>query len=96
MRPFLTVLFLCFLSIPAMAAPHDLVIKVNGLVCDFCAQSIKHMFGKQDGVTDVSVDLDNGTVLVDLKDGQTIPDDTIAKIITDSGFSIVDIARTSQ
>ena len=70
---------------------HDVVVKVDGMVCDFCAQSIKKVFGKQDSVKDIFVDLDTGEIIVDLKDGQSLDDETITKLVTDSGYTINEI-----
>lgn len=86
-----------FLAIPAHAGHtpdgigHDVAINVNGLVCDFCAQSIKTLFGKQAGVSAVHVDLDHGLVTLDLDDGASLNDDVITKIMTDSGYTVTGI-----
>ena len=40
----------------AVAGP-DVVVKVNGLVCDFCARSLEKTFRKTGKVAGVSVDL---------------------------------------
>lgn len=99
---FLTALATAMLSFPAAASHspdgtgHDIAIKVNGLVCDFCAQSIKTLFGKQAGITNVGVDLDHGLVTLDLENGTTIGDDVITGIITDSGYTITDISYAKK
>ena len=72
---------------------HDVTISVNGMVCDFCAQSVKKVFGKQDAVNAISVDLDSGSIIVDLKDGKTLDDSVIEQLITDAGYSITNISR---
>lgn len=82
---------------PAMAEPAPgeiLVAKVNGLVCDFCAQSIRKTFGKEDAVQKVHVDLSKGEVRVDLKPGKSMDDAVIEKLIRKSGYSLVSIDRT--
>lgn len=95
MTKFLTVFTALFLftAMPAMAATekvvqHDVTISVSGMVCDFCAQSIKKVFGKQDSVETVDVNLDDGEILVDLKDGQKLDHDTITKLVTDAGYTV--------
>ena len=67
---------------------HDVTITVDGMVCDFCAQSIKKVFGKEDAVKDVFVDLDNGEIIVDLKEGQTLDHDVMTKLVVDSGYTV--------
>ncbi|MEM8986763.1 MAG: heavy-metal-associated domain-containing protein [Pseudomonadota bacterium] len=67
---------------------------VNGLVCDFCAQAVKKVFGKQAAVDAVDVDLSVGVIRVAMKPGQTLDDEVIGKLIRDSGYSLVSIERT--
>ena len=72
---------------------HTVVAKVNGLVCDFCAQALRKVFKKEDAVETISVDLDAGEVRVFLKDGQNLSDERLAKLIRKSGYSLVDISH---
>lgn len=96
MKKLLTLALLATLSVPALAADPaagnpELKIKVNGLVCDFCAQSIEKVFRKQEAVNDIKVDLDNGEITVDLKDGQSLADEKVTQLITDAGYTVTDI-----
>ncbi len=70
-----------------------IVAKVNGLVCDFCAQALKKVFKKEEGVKDLTVDLDAGEVRIALKEGGEISDETVAKLIRKSGYSLVSTER---
>jgi len=72
---------------------HTIVAKVNGLVCDFCAQALKKVFKKEDAVETINVDLDAGEVRVFLKDGQNLSDERLTKLIRKSGYSLVDITH---
>lgn len=74
---------------------HDVVVKVDGMVCDFCAQSLKKVFLKEDAVSAIDVDLDNGEVIVDYKDGQTLSHDTITKLIVDAGYTVSGMTHAS-
>lgn len=69
----------------------DVIVKVDGMVCDFCAQSIQKVFGKQESVEQTFVDLDKGEIIVDLKDGQQLDDETITKLVVDSGYNVTEI-----
>lgn len=76
------------------AACEDTInVKVDGLVCDFCARALEKVFGKRDDVEGIKVDLDNGNVVVAMKPGQTIDDTTLTKLITDSGYNVRAIER---
>ena len=68
-------------------------IKVNGLVCDFCARSLEKVFLKRNDVAGISVDLGKGSVVVAMKPGLTIDDTTLTKLITDSGYNVSAIQR---
>jgi len=80
----------------AMAEPGGgeiLIANVNGLVCDFCAQSVHKIIGKEDAVQKVHVDLSRGQVRIDLKPGKTLDDAAIEKLIRKAGYSLVSIDR---
>ena len=72
---------------------NTVTVHVNGLVCDFCAQALKKVFSKEDAVDHISVDLDNSVVTVYQKDGQTIDNATLEKLVTDSGYNVTGIDR---
>lgn len=76
-----------------VAAKDKVTVRVNGLVCDFCARALEKVFSKRDEVAGIKVDLDAGEVLVAMKDGQTIDDATLTALITDSGYNVTAIER---
>lgn len=67
--------------------------KVNGMVCDFCARAVTKVFGKEDAVDSVHVDLDNGEIHVTLKTGSALSDERVASLVKKSGYDLVSIAR---
>ena len=67
--------------------------KVNGMVCDFCARAVTKVFGKQDAVENVHVDLDNGEIHVTLKPGAALSDEKVADLVRKSGYDLVSIER---
>ncbi len=71
----------------------EITVKVNGLVCDFCARSLEKIFYQRDGVYGVDVDLDEGEVEIDVTESTQLTDDEIKKLITDSGFNVTEIKR---
>jgi len=66
-------------------------VKVNGLVCDFCARALEKVFGKRDEVTGIQVDLDKGQIAVATKPGKSLDDATLTRLITNSGYNVVNI-----
>ncbi len=72
---------------------NDVVVNVNGMVCDFCAQGLKKLFGEREEVKDIAIDLEAGTVALDFAENKTLKDEEIEKIIKDNGISVVSIKR---
>ena len=77
----------------AISAQTMVTAKVNGMVCDFCARAVTKVFGKQDAVENVHVDLDNGEIHVTLKPGADLSDETVADLVKKSGYDLVSIER---
>ncbi|MAH04681.1 MAG: hypothetical protein CL561_03885 [Alphaproteobacteria bacterium] len=89
----LTFAVLTAFSLPAYAAhPGGTVYAdVNGLVCDFCARALEKVFGKQDAVDSIKVDLDEKVITIHFNEDQSLDDETITQLITDAGYNVRDI-----
>lgn len=68
-------------------------IEVNGLVCDFCARSIRKVFLKTGSVEEATVNLKHKFVTVYLKEEKTLSDKRVRKLLEDSGYATVSISR---
>ena len=73
-------------------------VDVEGLVCDFCAQSIQKVFLKQPGVEKVDVNLNNGRVIIKMADvfqddEDGISNDRIVKLFLNAGYDVRAIMR---
>jgi len=89
----LTTLFLLLMSAAANAGTIEM--RVNGLVCGFCAQGIEKTLRKNPATADVVVSLENRLVAVETKEGQDIADDVLKKALTDAGYDVKAIERTT-
>ncbi len=83
---------------PAAAATPNptaeaVTVRVNGLVCDFCARSIEAVLKRRRDVASVHVDLDRGEVHLGLRPGATLGDKELARLIRDSGYAVAAIER---
>jgi len=81
------------LLIAQAALAETAMISVNGMVCAFCAQSIKKKVEALKEVSSVDVDLEKKMVTVKFKDGATIPDESLTDTITKSGYAVTGIKR---
>jgi len=81
------------LSAEAIDTSPKIDIHVKGLVCDFCARSVEKTFGKIKSIDSIKVDLDAGFIRLKLKEGKTLSDEKIAKLIKANGYSLESIKR---
>lgn len=70
------------------AGSQTVVATVNGLVCDFCAQSVQKTLTKEPGVAGAQVDLSAKTVTVALKPGASLAKDRLASLLKDAGYDL--------
>ncbi len=57
-------------------------VKIEGMMCEGCANTVKEALSKVPGVTDVEVNLKKGTAAVQ---GE-IEDEALVKAVVDAGF----------
>ena len=70
-------------------------INVNGMVCDFCAQSIEKVFMKRIEVKGINVNLEDQKVVIYLEKETDIENTTISTIFEDAGYTVETINRNS-
>lgn len=91
-------LFAVLMSLSALAQdpPRTIEMRVDGLVCAFCAQGISKKLGKLEATQEVLVNLENGLVAIALKVGQDLSDDSLRRTLTDAGYTVKAIERTGE
>lgn len=80
----------------AQDAPRTVEMKVDGLVCAFCAQGISKKLGKMEVTQEVLVNLERGVVAVALKPGQQVSDDALRSVLTEAGYTVQGIQRSAE
>jgi len=89
-----TLLVLVFaLNLCGVAAADTIQATVNGMVCGFCATGIAKTFKGQPEVKAVNVDLEKKVVTINTREGKTIDDSKIKKLLGNAGYSVVGIVR---
>jgi cation transport ATPase len=84
---------LIWLSLCGAAAADTIQVTVNGTVCSLCATGIEKTFRAQPEVKTVDVDLENKLVTIHTREGQTIDDSKIRKLLGSAGYSVTGIVR---
>ena len=69
----------------------EVIIKVKGLVCDYCAQSIEKVFENREEIDKVHVDLDKNEIRLAFHAGKAIDDAHLHMMVKDAGFTIESI-----
>lgn len=64
------------------------IVKVQGMSCNHCVNSVEGSVSNLTGVSSVKVDLDNGEVAVEF-DNEQITLDKIKEAIEEQGYDIV-------
>lgn len=93
-RTLLSFAFLAAMSASVLA--ETIKATVNGMVCAFCATGIEKTFRAQPEVNSVKIDLNKKLVTINTKQGQTISDAKITKVIKHAGYSVKSIAREKK
>lgn len=78
------------------AGPSTIEMQVDGLVCAFCAQGIEKTLRAQAATADVFVSLERHLVAVALKPDGTLTDATLRDVLTDAGYTVRSIDRTTR
>jgi len=74
----------------------DVVIRVDGLACPFCAYGIQKKLEALDATAEVDIRLNEGLVLLSLKPEQNVTDEVLTKTVKDAGFVVREIKRRQR
>lgn len=66
-------------------------IGVTGMVCSFCSAKVEKELKTLPGVKEVTVDLDDERARIVMAEGQSADVTTVRKIISDAGFTPVEL-----
>ncbi len=78
------------------AAAATIEMKVNGLVCAFCAQGIEKTLRKNPATADVIVSLEHRLVAIATKEGKDISDAELKQALEDAGYDVKSLERTDR
>ncbi len=69
----------------------DVTVGVDGLTCPFCAYGIEKKMLEIEGVSEVAIQLDAGTVELWLNAGAVVSENRIREAVDQAGFEVRDI-----
>ncbi len=76
---------------PLYAQIEELILRVDGLACPFCAFGLEKKIMKLQGVTSYDVDMKSGKVHIGLAEDARLEFDKIRVAVKDAGFTLRDI-----
>ena len=78
----------------ASAEPAKVQVKLDGLVCTFCAYNLEKKLKRLDAVEDLKILVNAGLAELTIKEGKSIDIDGIKKAVKDGGFTPREILIT--
>lgn len=88
----LVVLFAMFIGVSAHAAEQNYEIRVEGMVCAYCAYTVSKSLASLPGVVDDSVLVELERGVATLQSTQELDDALIKETFRDSGFTVTDMS----
>lgn len=71
----------------ALAGQTMVTLRVDGLSCPFCAYGLEKRIKKMEGVKDLTIDIENGTVTVVYQDKKFFTEQGLSKTVKEAGFT---------
>lgn len=69
---------------------------VDGVTCPFCVYGIEKQLSKLEGIGRINTDIKNGLVLLEMKDGATLTEESINEAVNKAGFTLRSFAQTDN
>lgn len=68
-------------------SPWQIIVRVDGASCPFCAFGLEKRLGQIQGVNDVKLEMKEGKVIVTLEKGATVSEEALRQAVDDAGFT---------
>ena len=69
----------------------EIIMRVDGLACAFCAYGLEKKLKRLEGVEEVRISLNEGRVWIRFKEGYSINEQTLRRLVKESGFVLREI-----
>jgi mercuric ion binding protein len=87
--------FSLLLSFGTSAAPTQYELRVDGLACPFCAYGIEKKLNAAEGVENIFIDINAGTVTVTMAESASMSEEAAKQIVEDAGFTLAGFKKLS-
>ncbi|MFB3060661.1 MAG: heavy-metal-associated domain-containing protein, partial [Candidatus Binatia bacterium] len=81
-------------SVPPLAqeasppdSPQQIIVRVDGASCPFCAFGLEKRLGRIEGVADVKLEMKAGKVIVTLEESATVSEQALREAVDEAGFT---------
>lgn len=74
-------------------AARTITVRVDGMVCDFCARSLTKVLRRDENVEDVAIDLEDKTVTILLTEDGAMDDEAVTEAVLNAGYNVASIER---
>jgi len=72
---------------PPNVSAQQIIIRVDGASCPFCAFGLEKRLGQIEGVAHVRIEMKTGEAIVTLKPGATVSEQVLRQAVTEAGFT---------
>lgn len=88
----LFIVVMLMLGASAVSA-ESISVRINGMVCESCAQGLKETFEKMPEVENANGDVEKKILLIQTKAGMTLDDEKIKQEIIKAGYTPVSVTH---
>ena len=79
----------------ARADVEEMVLRIDGLACPFCAFGIEKKLSRLEGVQHVDIQMDGGIVTLTLAPGTLVSAEKLQSAVSDAGFTLASLELTA-
>ncbi len=72
---------------PPPDSAQQIIVRVDGASCPFCAFGLEKRLGHLEGVADVRLEMKAGKVIVTLQKGATVSEQALRQAVEEAGFT---------
>ncbi len=91
MMKLLNILILNFIALTTIVAQTPVQIKVDGMSCDFCVNSVTKKLSKAKEIENITVNLEKGLVNFDVKKGAKVDKKKYMELVEKAGYDAREI-----